>query len=139
MPSDGLPAKVNDYGDTSTASDNTCTAIAYARNTTTRRMPRMPRHRRFALSVLTPLIIGLMARIMLSPARLRDQGVPHSRRRRARGLRGQPRDGRADPRDSVARTRELCADLGMMNPVSRRLWRVMGIWDEPRVRARSNA
>ncbi|MBE3013090.1 DNRLRE domain-containing protein [Microbispora sp. NEAU-D428] len=32
--SDGLPTKVNDYGDTSTASDNTCTATTYARNTT---------------------------------------------------------------------------------------------------------
>nr|WP_203950649.1 DNRLRE domain-containing protein [Microbispora rosea] len=31
--SDGLPITVNDYGDTSTASDNTCTAITYARNT----------------------------------------------------------------------------------------------------------
>ncbi|MEN3541313.1 SpvB/TcaC N-terminal domain-containing protein, partial [Microbispora sp. ZYX-F-249] len=32
--SDGLPFTVNDYGDTSTASDNTCTAITYARNAT---------------------------------------------------------------------------------------------------------
>ncbi|MEU6429690.1 DNRLRE domain-containing protein [Microbispora sp. NPDC046973] len=32
--SDGLPDTVNDYGDTSTASDNTCTKITYARNTT---------------------------------------------------------------------------------------------------------
>ncbi|MEN3541314.1 SpvB/TcaC N-terminal domain-containing protein, partial [Microbispora sp. ZYX-F-249] len=31
--SDGLPVTVNDLGDTSTASDNTCTAITYARNT----------------------------------------------------------------------------------------------------------
>ncbi|TQS09298.1 DNRLRE domain-containing protein [Microbispora hainanensis] len=33
--SDGLPDTVNDYGDTSTASDNTCTKITYARNATT--------------------------------------------------------------------------------------------------------
>ncbi|GLX09002.1 hypothetical protein Misp03_59280 [Microbispora sp. NBRC 16548] len=32
--SDGLPVTVNDFGDTGTASDNTCTAITYARNTT---------------------------------------------------------------------------------------------------------
>ncbi|MEV4324293.1 DNRLRE domain-containing protein [Microbispora rosea] len=32
--SDGLPDTVNDYGDTSTASDNTCTKITYARNAT---------------------------------------------------------------------------------------------------------
>ncbi len=31
--SDGLPDTVNDYGDTSTASDNTCTKITYAPNT----------------------------------------------------------------------------------------------------------
>ncbi|RCG29633.1 hypothetical protein DQ384_18760 [Sphaerisporangium album] len=29
----GLPTKVNDYGDTGTATDNTCTTTAYARNT----------------------------------------------------------------------------------------------------------
>ncbi|MFC4060623.1 RHS repeat-associated core domain-containing protein, partial [Planomonospora corallina] len=30
---DGLPSKVNDYGDVSTAADNTCTTTTYARNT----------------------------------------------------------------------------------------------------------
>ncbi|WP_311922111.1 diiron oxygenase [Microbispora sp. H10836] len=138
MPSDGLPTKVNDYGDTSTASDNTCTAIAYARNTTTRRVPRMPRHRRFALSVLTPLIIGLMARIMLSPpgSMIRAFRIPGDV---VREVYVDNPETAAQTRDSVARTRELCTDLGMMNPISRRLWRAMGIWDEPKARARSKA
>nr|WP_239321264.1 RHS repeat-associated core domain-containing protein [Planomonospora parontospora] len=30
---DGLPVRLNDYGDTSTAADNTCTTTTYARNT----------------------------------------------------------------------------------------------------------
>ncbi|XVQ82666.1 DNRLRE domain-containing protein [Microbispora siamensis] len=33
--SDGLPVTVNDYGERGNAADNTCTAITYARNTTT--------------------------------------------------------------------------------------------------------
>ncbi|MBP2702189.1 DNRLRE domain-containing protein [Microbispora sp. RL4-1S] len=33
--SDGLPTKVNDYGDRSTSADNTCLATSYARNTAT--------------------------------------------------------------------------------------------------------
>ncbi|MBO3751987.1 hypothetical protein J5X84_38465 [Streptosporangiaceae bacterium NEAU-GS5] len=31
---DGLPATVNDYGDTATSTDNTCTSTTYAKNTT---------------------------------------------------------------------------------------------------------
>jgi hypothetical protein len=30
-------------------------------------------------------------------------------------------------RDSVGRTRELCAEIGLINPVTRRIWRAMGI------------
>ncbi|GIH60766.1 AurF N-oxygenase family protein [Microbispora siamensis] len=112
--------------------------ISFARHYLRRRVPRMPRHRRFALSVLTPLIIGLMARIMLSPpgSMIRAFRIPDDV---VREVYVDNPETAAQTRDSVSRTRELCADLGMMNPVSRRLWRAMGIWDEPKAQARGNS
>ena len=98
--------------------------ISFARHYLRRRVPAMPRHRRLMLGVAAPLVLGAMARIMLSPpgAMVRRFGIP-------REVVAEVYGDRRNVRDSVARTRELCVELGLVNALTRRIWRVMGIWD----------
>ncbi|MET9336379.1 diiron oxygenase [Nonomuraea sp. NPDC003804] len=105
--------------------------ISFARHYLRRRVPRMPRHRRFALGVLSPVILGFMARIMLSPPgpMIRAFKIPPQV---VEEVYTGNQEFKAEIRDSVGKTRALCAELGLVNPVTRRIWQVMGIWAEPR-------
>ena len=38
--------------------------------------------------------------------------------------------GRQLLKDSVSKTRKLFRELGLINPVSRKLWKAAGLWDE---------
>ncbi|WP_031168719.1 AurF N-oxygenase family protein [Streptosporangium roseum] len=104
--------------------------ISFARHYLRRRVPRMPRHRRFALGIVSPVVLGIMARIMLSPpgSMIKRFRIPEHVVREV--YTGNPETAR-QIRDSVGKTRELCAELGMMNPVQRRVWKAMGIWAAP--------
>jgi hypothetical protein len=112
--------------------------ISFARHYLRRRVPRMPRPRRFMLGLLAPLVLGVMARIMLSPpgTMIRHfaipKGVVDEVYRRA------PYGG-VEIRDSVGKTRDLCGELGLINPLSRRIWKAMGIWDVPSGKRTSKA
>ncbi|GAA0912168.1 diiron oxygenase [Nonomuraea longicatena] len=101
--------------------------ISFARHYLRNRVPLMPRHRRLLLGLISPVVLGIMARIMLTPpgAMVRHFRIPEQVVREAHH-----RDARARQEigDSVGRTRELCADLGLITPLSRRIWRAMGIW-----------
>ncbi|MEU8244990.1 diiron oxygenase [Nonomuraea sp. NPDC048916] len=101
--------------------------ISFARHYLRDRVPRMPRHRRFLLGVISPIVLGVMARIMLAPpgSMIKRFGIPvdvvaevYLRNPAAR----------QEIRDSVSRTRELCAEIGLVNAFSRRVWKLMGIW-----------
>ncbi|GAA3128071.1 diiron oxygenase [Planomonospora alba] len=104
--------------------------ISFARHYLRRRVPAMPRPLRFLLGVLSPLVLGTMARIMLSPpgSMIRAFRIPDHVVKEV--YTDDP--GTAQQiRDSVRRTRELCAELGMMNRVQRAVWKAMGVYDEP--------
>ncbi|MEU6710143.1 diiron oxygenase [Nonomuraea sp. NPDC046802] len=101
--------------------------ISFARHYLRNRVPRLPRHRRLLLGVISPIILGVMARIMLAPP------GPMIRRFRIPAhvvaevyLRNPA--AKAEIRDSVGRTRELCGEIGLINPLTRRIWKAMGIW-----------
>lgn len=100
--------------------------ISFAQHYLRDRVPRMPRVRRFALSLLAPLVLGTMARVMLCPpgSMVRHFRIP--RQVVAACWRRSPAAGRRLCA-SLGRTRRLCAELGLMNPVSRRLWTLSGI------------
>jgi hypothetical protein len=74
-----------------------------------------------------PVVLGFMARLML---------VPPPDLRRACDLPGsvvreaftRP-EGRQLIADSMRKVRELCEELGLMTPLSRRAWAVMGLSD----------
>jgi len=34
-------------------------------------------------------------------------------------------------KDSVGKVRRLCVELGLVGPVAKRLWKGVGLWDEP--------
>jgi len=104
--------------------------LSFARHYLRARVPAMARPRRFALSLATPIVLGVMARIMLEPPRamIRRFAIPGDVV--AEVYRGNPA-ARREVRDSVGRTRALCAEIGLVNGLSRRLWKAMGIWAEP--------
>jgi len=39
---------------------------------------------------------------------------------------------RAKMREALGKVRDLCVELGLVTPVSRRLWQVLGLWDPVR-------
>jgi P-aminobenzoate N-oxygenase AurF len=110
--------------------------ISFARHYLRHRVPRLPAARRRALAVATPLVLGRMARIMLAPPgpMVKYFGIPKDVVREAY---------RSDAwakelRDCIAKVRDLAAELGMIDPVSTRVWKAVGLWDVPnprRVRA----
>ncbi|WP_395110526.1 diiron oxygenase [Actinomadura sp. SCN-SB] len=106
--------------------------ISFARHYLKHRVPDLPGHKRRMIALLSPLILGRMARIMLSPPgpMVRHFGIPKDVVRAA--YRGG--DHRDDLSDSVGKVRDLLAELGLITPVSKRLWKLMGVWDEPGVR-----
>ncbi|MFD9939900.1 diiron oxygenase [Nonomuraea sp. NPDC059023] len=101
--------------------------ISFARHYLRNRVPRMPRHRRLLLGIISPIILGVMARIMLAPPGpmiKRFNVPPHV----VREVYTNSQAAAAEIRDSVGKTRELCVDVGLVNPLTRRIWQVMGIW-----------
>jgi hypothetical protein len=106
--------------------------ISFARHYLKHRVPNLSRPRRRMIGLLSPLILGWMARIMLSPPgpMVRHFAIPEEVVREAY------RDGahRDEVSDSVGKVRDLLAELGLITPVNRRVWMLMGIWDEPRAR-----
>ncbi|MFI9554456.1 diiron oxygenase [Nonomuraea endophytica] len=101
--------------------------ISFARHYLRNRVPRMPRHRRLLLGIISPIILGVMARIMLAPPGpmiKRFNVPPHV----VREVYTNSQAAAAEIRDSVGKTRELCVDVGLVNALTRRIWQVMGIW-----------
>jgi hypothetical protein len=87
------------------------------------------------LGIASPIILGVMARIMLAPP------GPMIRRFRIPPhvvsevyLRNPA--AKEEIRDSVGKTRDLCAEIGLVNALTRRIWQAMGIWAAPRAPAR---
>ncbi|MCK2217608.1 diiron oxygenase [Actinomadura sp. ATCC 31491] len=105
--------------------------ISFARHYLRNRVPRMPAYRRFLLGVAAPLVLGVMARIMLAPpgAMIRHFRIPPNV---VADVYLRNDEAKREIRDSVGKTRELCAELGLIGPLTRRIWRAMGIWAEPR-------
>lgn len=103
--------------------------LSFARHYLEREVPRLGPVRRRILSLATPVLLGVMARQMLTttPWFARAAGVPPAAAREAR----RSAQARELVRRSVGKTRRLCADLGLLDPAAEALWRVMGIWERP--------
>ncbi|MFD0855879.1 diiron oxygenase, partial [Actinomadura adrarensis] len=88
--------------------------ISFARHYLKHRVPNLTKPRRALIAGLSPLILGLMARIMLSPPgpMVKHFDIPKDVVREAYG------DGRHadDLSDSVGKVRDLLAELGLIGP-----------------------
>ncbi|MEU7828579.1 MULTISPECIES: diiron oxygenase [unclassified Nonomuraea] len=101
--------------------------ISFARHYLRNRVPRMPRYRRLMLGIASPIILGIMARIMLAPPgpMIRRFAIPRDVVTEVY-LRNPA--AKREIRDSVGKTRELCTEIGLVNALTRPIWQVMGIW-----------
>lgn len=106
--------------------------ISFARHYLKHRVPNMSPARRRILGVATPVVLGVMARIMLSPPgpMVRHFNIPKDVVRAAY----KNPASQAEISNSVGKIRDLMAELGVINPVNRRVWKAFGIWDEPGTR-----
>ena len=101
--------------------------LCFARHYIRKNVPKLGRVKRFILSVRTPVILGIMARMMMrpSPAIIREYGIPKDVIDEA--YRRNPAH-RAKTLDAIQKVRDLCEDLGLITPLSKRIWALLGIW-----------
>ncbi|MDL4775189.1 AurF N-oxygenase family protein [Actinomadura xylanilytica] len=106
--------------------------ISFARHYLKHRVPNMNPIRRRILGVATPIVLGVMARIMLSPPgpMVRHFNIPKDVVRDAY----KNDAAQAEIANSVGKIRDLMAELDVVNPVNKRVWKAFGIWDEPKRR-----
>ena len=103
--------------------------LSFARQYLKRHVPALGLVRRRILADVAPLLFGVMGRVMVYPSRQtrRTFGIP---RPVFTGAMRSPA-GRALLRESVAKPRRLCAELGLMTRPARLLWKAMGVWEDP--------
>jgi hypothetical protein len=102
--------------------------LAFARDYLRRTVPSLSRARRLALSIAAPLILAKMARMMLRPPShvIDEYRIPASVIEQAfTGDHAQ----RMRVAQSLRKVRSLLVELGIVDPLSRRLWRATGTWD----------
>ncbi|HZN15655.1 MAG TPA: diiron oxygenase [Acidimicrobiales bacterium] len=102
--------------------------LSFARHYLKREVPKLNPLKKFAMSIQTPITLGVMAGLMLQPPRslIKRYGIPKSVIKQAYG---NP-EFRAEGHKSLRKVRQLCVDLGLVTPVSKRVWKLMGIWSE---------
>ena len=102
--------------------------IAFARTYLKDLVPRLGRFRRTMLSIRTPLVLWIMAPLMVDPSYElhREHGVPKEVLREAR----RSPLGRQLRKESVAKLRRLCRELGLMSPAAKAVWRMCGLYED---------
>ncbi len=102
--------------------------ICFAREYLRHHVPRLSRTARLSLAVQVPLLLADMARRMLNPARdvVRAYEIPRAVVDEA--FTRNPRH-QATVAESLADVRALCRELGLVTPLTRPLWRGLGIAD----------
>ncbi|WP_419992537.1 AurF N-oxygenase family protein [Streptomyces boninensis] len=104
--------------------------ISFARHYLRHRVPGMLPIRRRILGLITPVILGVMSRIMLSPpgTMIRRFEIPPEVVREVY----ESETAQEEIRASVGKVRELMGELGLITRVNKRVWKAFGIWAEPR-------
>lgn len=100
--------------------------LSFARHYLKRRVPRLNRFRRAELALGAPLVLAAMAQMMLRPSRqivadyeiprhVLDEAYTHNPRHKAATV------------ESLQKVRRLCEEVGLLTPVYRRFWRLLGL------------
>ena len=100
--------------------------IGFAHQYLEHKAPRLRRGERFVLSLLVPVIMRWLCNEILVPSKRaqRDMGIPAEVMKE---VYWDAPESRKFLRDLFGDVRMLAENTGMMNPVSRRVWRAMGI------------
>jgi hypothetical protein len=103
--------------------------LSFARQYLRANVPGLSRGRRLQIAVRAPLILATMASVMMRPSRtiVRTYGIPKAVLAEAYGP-GTP--SRDEVRASLRKVRNLLDELGLISPLSRKLWRRFGIWED---------
>ena len=103
--------------------------LSFARHWLKRSVPELGPVRRTILSFAAPMILGEMGGLMLKPSKalVDEYGVPKHVLREAYEDNPEFQEGAAV---SMRKVRILCRDLGLINPLSKRLWKAKRIWQE---------
>jgi P-aminobenzoate N-oxygenase AurF len=106
--------------------------ISFARHYLKHRVPGIGAARRRALGVAAPVILGVMARIMLSPpgSMVRHFNIPKDVIKEAYHGPGHAEE----IRNCVAKVRDLAAELDLIDGTTKRVWHAFGIWDKPNLK-----
>jgi hypothetical protein len=101
--------------------------LSFARHWLKRSVPELGFVRRTVLSIAAPLILGEMGGLMMKPSKdlVTEYGIPKDVLREAYD---DNEEFQASAAVAMRKVRSLCRDLGLINPISRRLWQVKKIW-----------
>lgn len=101
--------------------------LSFARHWLKRRVPSLGPVRRLVLSIGTPLILGEMGGLMLKPSTeiVQRYGIPKAVLREAYD---DNLEFQASAAVAMRKVRRLCRELGLVNPISRQLWKAKRIW-----------
>jgi hypothetical protein len=104
--------------------------ISFADQFLSKRVPRMVRRSRFALSLYVPIIMRVLCQAIVVPSRgfFRQFDIPRSVRKE---LFFKAPDSRQALRDMYGDVRMLCDDVGLMNPFALLVWRICKINGQP--------
>jgi hypothetical protein len=102
--------------------------LSFARQYLRTRVPSLPTWKRKLIAFEAPIILAVMASVMMRPPRqlVRDYAIPKPVLHEAYGKDAPSRD---EVRASLRKVRNLLVDVGLVTPVSKRLWRALGIWE----------
>jgi hypothetical protein len=102
--------------------------LCFARHYLKQNVPQLGLVQRTVLAVGAPIILGQMAQLMMrpSPQIIRTYGIPKAVVDEAYVR--NPRH-RAETLEALRKVRDLCGELGILTPRSRRLWQALGLWE----------
>jgi para-aminobenzoate N-oxygenase AurF len=101
--------------------------LCFARQYLRARVPSLPAPKRAALALGAPLILGQMAKLMMQPSAqiTRTYGIPDAVIDEAYTKNPEHRRKTVV---ALTKVRELCRELDLVTPWSRRVWELGGIW-----------
>ena len=104
--------------------------ISFAHEYLRKRVPHLPRRKRFWLSLYVPVVMRVLCQAIVVPPRSfwREFDIPREVRKE---LFFHAPESRQMLRDMFADVRMLCYDTGLMNPLARIMWRICKIEGRP--------
>lgn len=104
--------------------------ISFAHEYLRRRVPNMPRRKRFWLSLHVPIIMRVLCQAIVKPPKSfwTEFDIPSSVRKE---VFFQSPESRQYLRDMFGDVRMLCHQTGLMNPVAKLIWRICKIDGQP--------